>query len=350
MGIKPSVATIGLLLLIALAAACGSAVRQSPAERPTSAEPLVWPQPPAQARIRFIRAVTRPADLDIKRSFWKRVLQAIRGKEDVRFVRPGAVAAHGDVIYVADPGAQTLWILNPKAHWFKRIREVGDDEPLISPVAVALGPNGRVYLADSYLTKVFVFSADGKLQRTIADAKLQRPVGLAYDAATDGLYVADSAAHRIWVFSNEGKSLRTIGEHGTARGQFNFPTHVALDREGTLHVTDALGFRIQRFARDGRFVDAFGHHGNASGDFAAPKGVAVDSEGHIYVVDALFDTVQIFDRAGRYLLNFGERGVNLGQFWLPAGLFIDAADRVYVADAYNQRIQIFQYLRGGGDD
>ncbi|MHC4063570.1 MAG: 6-bladed beta-propeller [Planctomycetota bacterium] len=289
-------------------------------------------------------------DLGIKPSFWKRLVQAIRGKKEVWFVRPGGVATKGEMIYVADPGAQTLWILNPQAGRFQRIREAGKQQHLVSPVAVATGTNGRVYLADSYLAKVFVYSARGELQATIADAKLQRPAGLAYDAATERLYVVDSAAHRIWIFDGDGSPVGAIGERGTASGQFNFPTHVALDREGTLHVTDALGFRIQMFARDGRFLGAFGHHGNASGDFAAPKGVGVDSDGHIYVVDALFDTVQVFDHNGQYLLGFGERGINLGQFWLPGGLYIDGQDRIYVADGYNQRIQIFEYLTGGNDD
>ncbi len=338
---------IALSLVLGAAAACGLAVRPQSAQPPVPAAARVWPPPPAPARIRFIQAVARPTDLGIKPSFWKRVVRAIRGEEPTYFIRPAGVTVHGETIYVADPGAQALWVLNPTAGRFKHIGEAGK-QSLISPVAVAVGPQDRVYLADSYLAQIFVYNSDGKLHATLADAALQRPTGLAYDTTAGRFYVADSAAHRVWVFGDDGRSLGAIGGHGTARGQFNFPTHVAVDAEGMLYVTDALGFRIQMFARDGRFVQAFGHHGNGSGDFAAPKGVAVDSEGHIYVVDALFDTVQIFDRTGQYLLNFGERGVEAGQFWLPGGLFIDATDRVYVADAYNQRIQIFHYLRGHG--
>jgi DNA-binding beta-propeller fold protein YncE len=348
MGIRTWTIVIGLSLLLGVTAACGPAARQKPIQTPVPAEALVWPAPPAPTRIRFIQAVARPIDLGIKPSLWKRVVRVIRGEKPAFLVRPVGVTVDRDRVYIADPGAQALWVLNPTAGRFKRIGEAGK-QSLISPVAVAVGPQDQVYVADSYLAKVFVYSSEGKLLTTLADPKLQRPAGLAYDKTAGRLYVADSAAHRVWVFSDDGRSLGAIGEHGTARGQFNFPTHVAVDGEGILYVTDALGFRIHMFARDGRFLQAFGHHGNGSGDFAAPKGVAVDSEGHIYVVDALFDTVQIFDRAGQYLLNFGERGIEVGQFWLPGGLFIDATDRVYVADAYNQRIQIFQYLRGDGD-
>lgn len=340
LGSRIWLARIGILLLVCLMTACQSAVPQGQ----VSVEPLVWPQEPAEPRIRFVKAVTRPSDLGIKRSFWNRLLRAIRGEDEVSFVRPSGVVARDEIIYVADPGAQTLWVLDPEAHEFRQIQSAAD-EALISPVAVTLGPKGRVYVADSYLAKVFVFDANGSLHSVIVDGNFQRPAGVAYDTGTDRLYVADSAAHRVWVFTGAGMPLETIGERGGGDGRFNFPTHVAVDDEGTLYVTDALGFRIQKFARDGRFLSSFGHHGDASGDFAAPKGVAVDSEGHIYVVDALFDKVQIFSPGGDYLLGFGERGVGLGQFWLPASLFIDPGDRVYVADAFNQRIQIFEYLR-----
>ena len=339
-----------LLVVTVLTAACGGqAVREHAGAGKTSAEPLVWPKPPRSARVRFIGAVARPADLGIKPSFWKRLGKLLHGAEPDWFIRPGGVAALGNKIYVADPGAQALWVLDTQQGRFQRVQKAGRQR-LVSPVAVTPGRNGSVYLADSYLAKVFVYQADGTLHLIVSDKKLQRPAGLAYDAAKDRLYVADSAAHRIRIFDGQGKPVGALGGRGTAKGRFNFPTHVAVDRKGMLYVTDAMGFRIQMFGPDGGFLSTFGRHGNASGDFAAPKGVASDSAGHVYVVDALFDAVQIFDRSGRLLLSFGERGLGPAQFWLPGGLYIDEQDRIYVADAYNQRIQIFEYLGGGGDD
>jgi len=125
-------------------------------------------------------------------------------------------------------------------------------------------------------------------------------------------------------------------------GQFNHPTHLALDASGALLVTDALNFRIQALSQDGAFLWKFGHQGNGSGDFAAPKGIAADAGGHYYVVDALFDLVQIFDQRGQLLLVFGERGEQPGQLMLPRGIFVSEQDKVYVADAYNHRVQVFQ--------
>ncbi|MFQ5852113.1 MAG: 6-bladed beta-propeller [Candidatus Binatia bacterium] len=338
--------TIGLVLLTTLSAACQLPARRPPTEREAVKETLVWPRPPLRARVRFLKALGGRADLGIELSFWQQVGGVLVGKEEQWFIRPTGLAVDEERIYVADPGARSLWILDPQAGHLQKIQKAGGQR-LISPVAVTHNQSSHILLADSYLGKVFVFTTNGEMKGTIGDADLRRPAGLAYDVKRNRLYVADSLAHRVWIFTGDGKRIGAIGHRGTGNGEFNFPTHLAVDRKGNLYVTDALGFRVQVFDLEGKFIRQFGRHGDSSGDFASPKGVALDSEGHIYVVDALFDAVQIFGTKGTYLLTFGQRGIGLGQFWLPGGIFIDASDRIYVADAYNQRIQIFQYLKGG---
>lgn len=336
-----------LLLLAIVTVSCEPSRVRAPLE-PEPVAPLVWPAPPAQPRVRYVAAVARPQDLGIRPSFWRRVGEFFVGAREEWFVRPTGVVAKGSRIYVADPGAQAVWILDTEAGRWHTMDDA-EGGTLVSPVSVAVGRAGRIYVADSYLARVFMYDADRRPIGSIGDPHLGRPAGLAYDEQRDRLYVADSRVHGVWIFDGDGVALGMIGERGVGEGEFNFPTHLAVDGRGSIYVTDALNFRLQVLAADGTFDAGFGRHGDFPGDFASPKGVGVDSEGHIYVVDALFDAVQIFDRQGRYLLTFGERGVSPGQFWLPGGVFVDRDDRIYVADAYNQRIQIFQYL-GGHDD
>jgi DNA-binding beta-propeller fold protein YncE len=291
--------------------------------------------------------IATPADWGITPSGFARLLDAFTGSTPLRFVRPTGVAERNGILYIADPGAQALFVfdsLRGEAHELHRI----GDEVLVSPVAVALGPADSLFIADSWLKKVIVMDSSGRWQRTIADVELVRPAGLAYDAVPDRLYVADSARHQIVVFSSSGQFLQRFGSHGTGDAEFNSPTHLTLAAHGELLVTDALNYRVQAFDVGGHFLWKIGRHGDGSGDFAAPKGIATDSTGDLYVVDALFDAVQIFRADGPLLLGFGERGTNPGQFWLPGGLFIDAEDTVYVADSYNKRIQIFQRVRTFG--
>ena len=341
-----SVARSPLLVILVVSflfTGCAQSTRESASESHFAVKPLVWPPSPLPARIQFVASVSHPVDLGIKPGWFERFTRFVGGTEEPHFLKPIGVSVEQGIVYVADPGTQSLWTLEPQTSTFKQLFMVGK-ENLASPVAIATGNDGRLYLVDSYLARVFVFDRKGELLSTIGEGRLQRPAGIAFDRSAGRLYVTDSAAHHIAVFTGEGEFLHNIGQRGAGEGDFNFPTHVTFDRKGRLLVTDSLGFRIQKFSPDGKFLRAFGHHGNASGDFAAPKGVATDSDGHVYVVDSLFDTVQIFDEDGQLLLSFGERGLGPGQFWLPNGIFIDSNDRIYIADTYNQRIQIFDYL------
>lgn len=316
------------------------------ADAGTRSPRLVWPRAPAEARVRFARNIVVPADWGVASGGFQRFMDKVTGQKPFRFMRPTGVAARGHTLYVADPGAQALVILDSSRTKETMITRVGTDK-LSSPIVVALGPDETLFLVDSGLGKIFVLDRNGALLRTIGgEGRLGRPAGVAYDENADRLYVSDSAAHRIVVYTKEGRFIGTFGHNGAALGEFNYPTHLALTRDGLLVVTDTLNFRVQVLDRGGRPLLRFGRAGDGSGDFASPKGVATDSTGNFYVVDALFDAVQMFAPDGALLLAFGERGMRDGQFWLPNGLFVGAGDTIYVADAYNQRIAVFERLRG----
>jgi len=304
---------------------------------------LVWPAPPEPARIRFERTVAGAADWGMDRGWWGRAVDTITGRHETQFVRPTGVAQRDGVLYVADPGAQSLVIFDAPRHKELRITRVGD-KSLVSPVAVAPGPAGTVYVVDSWLRQVLQLDRDGNSVRVISHADLQRPSSIAFDDARQRLYVGDSKAHVVHVFDGEGRKIESLGAIGTGPGEFNSPTHLALTSDGSLVVTDALNFRVEVFDADGHFRFQLGKLGDGAGDFAAPKGVAVDRDGRFYVADAMFDAVQVFDAAGRLLLGFGEQGSQAGQFWIPNGLYVSTDDRLFVADAYNRRIQVFQIL------
>lgn len=339
---KPTSFLISVALACVLTlAACSSTPTTTDTATQTQLVVPVWPAAPAPTRVKFLRDIRSGQDWGIEKSWFRRWWDTLLGSGNERFVRPAAVAQWGRVLYLADPGAPALWLLDAENNTLTKVQRVGDTA-LQSPVALALRPDGAVYLADSALKKVFLLDRAGKLISSVSN--FERPAGLAYDTQRQRLYVADSASQKVVVVAADGSVVQRWGSAGKGDGEFNYPTHLALDKAGTLLVSDALNFRVQAFDPDGRFLWKFGRHGDASGDLSSPKGLGVDRDGHVLLVDALFDVVQIFDRAGRLLLAVGDHGTAPGQFWLPAGLFVNAQNEFFVADAYNQRVQVFQVI------
>jgi DNA-binding beta-propeller fold protein YncE len=177
--------------------------------------------------------------------------------------------------------------------------------------------------------------------------QFQSPSAIA--VAPDGsLYVADSLNHRIQHFSPSGEVLQIWGQFGDATqgdapgGRFNEPWGVAVAPDGTVYVADTWNYRIQKFTADGQFLSmwqAFGPDGTDV--FYGPRGIAVDAHGRVLVVDTGNKRVVVFDADGNYLTQFGGAGLEPGQFDEPVGIALDGNGNVYVTDTWNQRVQVF---------
>jgi DNA-binding beta-propeller fold protein YncE len=317
-----------------------------PVQTVESKTPLVWPAAPDAPRIVFVKAFSRPDDLGISKGFFQRVAEVLFGRDDAHLVRPMAVVAVGDIVYVADPGAKGVHRFDQKGGSYELIHAAGGTA-LLSPVGLALGAAGEVYVSDSALAQVYVIRPGAKEASPVTlRADLGQPTGIAFDAASGRLFVVDTTAHRVNVFKRDGSLESSFGERGTEAGEFNYPTLIWRTPEGRLYVTDSLNFRIQSFDESGKFLAKFGSLGDGTGDLPRQKGVATDHYGHIYVVDSLFHAIQIFDDSGKLLLSLGGMGRERGEFWLPTGLFIGADDKIYVADSFNQRVQVLRYIGG----
>lgn len=327
--------------LAVLLAACAGGAREE------TAGPLpVWPPAPDEPRIAFVGAFSRPADLGIGRGLFERLQDVLLGEQESRLVRPMAVVASGRVLYVADPGVRGVHRFDPAGGRYALIRGP-QGLPLPSPVGLAVGAAGEVYVSDSKLAQVFVIAPEAGTAVPLELAgELGQPTGLAFDPGERRLFVVDTAAHRILVFGADRRLVASLGRRGAGPGEFNYPTLLWRSAAGRLYVTDSLNFRIQILEADGRFAGLFGHQGDRPGDAARPKGVATDRHGHVYVVDSLLHNLQIFDEAGRFLLPVGQQGQERGEFWLPTGVFVGGDDRIYVADSYNRRVQILRYVGG----
>ncbi len=302
----------------------------------------VWPPPPEEARIQYLKSIYGPVDVGVRPSVWNRFSNlatgADRGKE--KLIKPfGLALDEKNNLWVTDMGTGRIWLFDTnrkRAQYWEKTGRI----TFVSPVAVAVCRDD-IYVADSALQQIIVFNDKGKFRQVIQQ-EIQRPVGLAL--FMEKLYVADAALHQIVVYDLNGKYLTKLGKRGDAPGELNFPTHLSFDSEGHLLVTDSMNARIQRFDAGGRYLGQIGSPGDGSGHFSRPKGVASCRFGYVYVVDALFDNFQIFNKDSRFMLAIGTSGSGPGQFWMPAGIVIDKDQQIYIADGYNGRVQVFKYL------
>jgi len=309
---------------------------------------IVWPKPPEIPRIRFVTAVSKPQDLQIRPGVFRRIFDYLAGKTEASMVAPyGLETDSAQRLYIVDTFLRAVHVFDPKGSSYDLFPS--DEASFVSPIDIAIdNASGKIYVSDSKAGVIKIFKNAGKyFAGEIGKGILQRPTGIAVNEKTSELLVVDTLNASVFRFDLADHELKgKFGGSGKAQGRLNFPTHICVNRDGIIFASDSLNFRIQAFTPDGKFLREFGSIGTGPGYFSRPKGVAVDSDGNIYVVDGLFDNVQIFDRESRLLMAFGRPGNGYGEFWLPTGIFIDQDDRIYVSDTYNKRVQIFQYLKG----
>ncbi len=312
---------------------------------------LAWPPSDAEYSVTFVRSISAPRDLKIRRGFFAKLARLVAGpsKGSRGLLRPFSIALDGDGrLLITDRAGPGVHILDPVRKKYRRLQGTRK-ERFRSPIDVDTDARGNIYVTDSDLGKIFVFRRNGKFDRFIGDAGgeglYKRPTGIAIDRASGRIYLTDTLRHAVEVIDSRGKAVERWGERGEGPGEFNFPTDVALARD-RVFVLDAMNFRVQVFDRQGAYITSFGKPINAPGGLFRPKGIAVDEKRElVYVVDAMFEIVQAFTYEGELVMAFGHGGAKPGEFFLPAGICVDPEGRLLVADSYNARVQIFRPRR-----
>lgn len=343
-------------------------VPQTAEEEAAAAEPkidtsqLVWPRPPDIARIRWLAqfkgepAPAAPSVPAKKKQKWmdrlagKRQIDEIKAPHPHILIEPNGVAVDSKGnIYVADTYVGAVFIFSTeveKVNFIHNGREVHFEQV----IGLAMDDNDRLFISDSHLKTIFVFDPAHRLVGSFGADSLERPSGIALDTKNRLLYVTDVVKNHVAVFDADTfKFQRAIGgppgkPGDEDPGTFARPTNVAVDAKGDIYVSDTINNRIQIFDAEGNFLSLFGRGGDGPGFFGRPKGLAVDRDGHIWVADASMDRVQVFDRKGQLAGYFGMHGTLPGQFVLPTGVAIDSQNRVMVTEQFKGRLQIFRYI------
>jgi hypothetical protein len=237
---------------------------------------------------------------------------------DGRTLRRWGKEFHGGLhgmCLVAAGERETLWLAHTRRHEVVQVtldgevlRTIGwpeasgiyEHEGQYHPTAVAVAPDGRLFVADGYgKSWIHAYDRDGRYLKSFGGpgsepGKLATPHGLWLDARGEQplLLVADRENHRLQWFSLDGEFVRLFDQ------ELRRPCNVWPLPEGGLVVADLVG-RISFFDAEQRLLGHVGDNPDPKlraqngvprdrwrdGEFLSPHSVCVDAGGHVYVMD-----------------------------------------------------------------
>jgi len=338
-----------VLLAVSAVLICSCSSGGAPADKRTaSGSPrIVYPGAPADPVVEWVGSIATQKDVDTRSRTWRKVLVG-EEEQEASLMAPTAVAIGPDgTLFVVDQHLRGVVVINRENRRFELFRGSSPGS-LMEPVGVAVAEDGTLYVSDAAARAVYAFDAGLRFETAFGgEGVFARPTAIALTAGGDRIAVCDTERHAVDVLDTAtGETVLTLGGNPKSdrSGEFNFPVAATWDADGYLYVSDYLNFRIQVFDPAGDLDLIFGAAGDRPGDLNRPRGLASDASHNVlYVVDGAFQLVQMFNLDGELLMWFGEPGHGPGQFSLPSGIAM-RDDLLVVADTLNRRIQLFRFL------
>ncbi|WP_205697232.1 NHL repeat-containing protein [Conexibacter sp. SYSU D00693] len=194
----------------------------------------------------------------------------------------GGIAVSGRYVYVADTGNHRVQRFGLDGRGAKVLGKGRLNVP--QGLAVA---GRRLLVADDGSHRVVELTTSGRFVRATQRDRVR--LRFPYDVALgrDGrAYVADNNAHRIVVLDRRLRQVGSFGRQGRGAGRFTFPRALAVARGGNVLVADAANGRVAETTASGRWVRALGRDGRDGGWTTTPADVAVNAFGEVAVADA----------------------------------------------------------------
>jgi len=281
------------------------------------------------------------------------------GSAPGQFQRPRGLAVAPDgSLYIADTDNHRIQHLDAQGNVLQTWGSFADiskgEAPggtFYEPWGIGVGPDGSVYVADTWNHRIQKFSPQGEFismwgyfgQGEVPEA-FWGPRDVL--ATQDGkVIVTDTGNKRVVIFDKDGNPITEFGEPGLEAGQFDEPVGSAYSREGVLYIADTWNQRIQSFlaASDNTFQplnswDVVGWYGQSLDN---KPYLAVDSQGYIYAADPEGYRVLQFNSQGEFVRYWGDLSTGTDGFGLVGGIAVDAQDGIWVSDTGNSRILHF---------
>lgn len=287
------------------------------------------------------------------------IVLGIQGSEPGQFQKPRNLAVAPDgTLYVADTENHRIQhlkadgtVLQVWGSFADASKGAAPGGTFYEPWGIAIGPDGSVFVADTWNHRVQKFSSSGQfitMWGTFGQAEnptaFWGPRGLAFDSKGN-LFVTDTGNKRVVIFDTDGNYINQFGTVGMQAGEFDEPVGIAISQEDVVYVADTWNQRIQAFMGDssGNFTpliswDIVGWYGQSLDN---KPFLAIDQRDHIFVSDPEGYRILEFSATGEFSRYWGDYSSGLDGLNLPVGVVVDADGGVWVADSGNHRILHF---------
>jgi predicted membrane-bound mannosyltransferase/DNA-binding beta-propeller fold protein YncE len=302
--------------------------------------------------------------IDLVPDFWT----GQTGNADGQFVAPRGIAAAPDgSLYVADSMNHRIQHIDKEGKLIAQWGTFGSVDQgnapggtFNEPWGVGLGPDGSVYVADTWNHRVQKFTANGDFVAMwgapISDptgaVKFYGPRAIAVDAQ-GRVFVTDTGNKRVLVFTSDGELITEFGSPGAGEGQLDEPVGLAVDDQGNVYVADTWNRRVQIFApgADGQYAPVAIWDVNAwFGTTAEIKPyLAVDANHHVFLTDPSTCRILEFTERGVVLNVWGKCGEDQFSLNSPTGLAIDPLGGIWVSDSRHDRLVHYPLPNSAGN-
>ena len=280
---------------------------------------VIFPSPPAKAKIQFLTSISNSTDVTKKRS---RFTTYILGKEQALNInKPYGITVKNGKMYICDTMLGGLEIINLGKNTFQYFKPDGFGQ-FKKPINCDVDSDNNLFVVDIERKQVLVFDYLDNFALSFGENHLAKPTDIKIYG--DKIFVSDIKNHKIFVYSKQNFQLLTsfpkVDEESPAF--LNSPTNLFVI-DDKVYVSDLGAFSVKIFNINGEYISSVGGYGKDLGRFVRPKGIAVDKELNLHVVDAGFENVQIFNKDNKLLMYYGGNYKSKGDMWLPAKVTID---------------------------
>ena len=137
------------------------------------------------------------------------------GSNPKEFDSPRGIFVQGGIIYVADTDNDRIQLLGSNGVFLDSIGKTSTADPLKEPIALALGSDGTLFVADAKAGTVRLFK---NREQTFRIPRMEEIAGMAID--DEGVFVADAANCKIHKFDFLGREIFSFGSKGKDPAQF----------------------------------------------------------------------------------------------------------------------------------